>query len=88
MLTDDDLKKLKGLLEDQHEWPTDYIFKFIVPKAKANELAALFPMDPSTTRPSRLGNYISMTIKIRLDTADLVIAIYQKASAIKGLIAL
>ena len=88
MVKDEKLAKLKELLETQHEWPSAYVFKFIVPKDKINEIEALFPGHPLEKKQSSKGNYTSVTVAIELDTADHVIAIYQKASKIEGLIAL
>ena len=78
----------KQLLESQHQFPTDYLFKFIVPVDKEAEARALFPNTEPKTRPSKKGNYISLSFSYRVDSADLVLAIYEKASKIDGLIAL
>ena len=88
MLSDEQLANLKSLLEAEYKWPAEYLFKFVVPKEKLEEVKELFPDHPIETRESANGNYISTTITIELESADVVIAIYQKASQIKGLIAL
>ncbi|MCB0361591.1 MAG: DUF493 family protein [Bdellovibrionales bacterium] len=83
-----DHSKFKSVLEAEYTWPADYMFKFIVPKDSVPKVEAMFPHHPISFRNSRNGNYISATITIRADSADLIIAIYEKASHIKGLIAL
>ena len=84
----DKMAKLKGLLESEYEWPTAYVFKFIVPKEKISEVEKLFPGHPVEKKASSKGNYTSVTIAIKLDSADHVIAVYEQAANIKGLIAL
>jgi len=88
MLSDDELKKFKGLLDEQYEWPTNYLFKFVVPGAQADKIKALFPGQEVSERASKTGKYVSLSIDIKLESADVVIAIYQKASEIEGLISL
>jgi len=88
MIKDDELKKFKELLESQHDWPSKYHFKFIVPFDKLSEIEALFPKEELIKRASQKGNYVSVNLDIQLESADHVIAIYQKASNIKGLISL
>ncbi|MCB0342779.1 MAG: DUF493 domain-containing protein [Pseudobdellovibrionaceae bacterium] len=88
MLYDQKTKKFKELLEDEHDFPGPYIFKFIVPASRTNEVEALFPGEKIELRASRKGNYVSATITIHMESSDLVIAIYEQASRIHGLIAL
>ena len=78
----------KDLLNDQHQWPCDYTFKFIVPQDKQSEVEALFPSQQIDVKESAKGAYISLTVVIKMDSADLVVAIYEKAATIQGLIAL
>lgn len=87
-LKDEQLAKFKELLENHHTWPTDYIFKFIVPAEKINEVKALFPNHKVSVRESSRGNYVALTVSIWALNADLVIAIYQQASEIEDLISL
>ncbi|MBX2946638.1 MAG: DUF493 family protein [Cyclobacteriaceae bacterium] len=75
-------------LDQHYQWPALYIFKFIVPKGKEQEVKDLFPMHTVTEKSSREGNYTSITIQVMAPSSDVVIAMYQKASGIEGLIAL
>lgn len=88
MLTDQELEKLRNLLAEQYSWPSEYIFKFIVPSDKVGEIEALFPGYPIKKRPSRRGKFVGLTVRIEMDSADVVIAVYQKASLIEGVISL
>lgn len=88
MLYDKKTKKFKELLDDEHEFPCLYVFKFIVPAAKTSDVENLFPNANVQLRASRRGNYVSATIEIEMDSSDLIIAIYEQAAKISGLIAL
>lgn len=82
------LKKHKELLESQYEFPTEYLFKFIVPKDKVEQVKNLFPDHQYELRPSKKGNYMSVSIKYQAESSDIILAIYEKAALIEGLIAL
>lgn len=88
MLTDNDLKNLKDLLEKNYQWPSNYTFKFIVPQHQVAKVEALFPNHSISLRKSRQGRFIGMTIEIEVESPEVVIAIYQKASLIEGLISI
>ncbi|MBL7843000.1 MAG: DUF493 family protein [Cyclobacteriaceae bacterium] len=75
-------------LDQHHQWPSLYMFKFIVPKGKEQEVKNLFPLHTVTEKASREGNYTSITIQIMAPSSDVVIEMYQKASTVEGLIAL
>lgn len=80
--------RFRELLEDIHEWPTYYTFKFVVPKDQVAAVKALFNPGSTTSRPSKTGKYESLTAKVLMQTANDVIALYDKAAEIEGLIAL
>ncbi|MFA0961606.1 DUF493 family protein [Roseivirga sp. BDSF3-8] len=83
-----DFDSFQQKLDDQFSWPTLYMFKFIVPAGKEGEVEALFPKNESTNKPSKNGNYISVTTKAMMPSSDEVIRIYKEATGIEGLIAL
>lgn len=87
MAQTDPYQGLRQQLE-QLEWPRIYPFKFIVPIDKVDEVYTLFRKQDTTTKVSKKGNYISVTAKPFMYTADKVIEVYEKASKIKGLMAL
>lgn len=82
------LKSFKEKLDQSHAWPVLYTFKFIVPKGKENEVKNLFLRHPPTERTSQNGNYVSLTVQMMMHSSDAVIAVYQAASTIEGIIAL
>ena len=75
-------------LDQHYSWPALYVFKFIVPKSKALEVKALFPKHTPFGKPSKNGNYVSVTVEMMIPSSEAVIKIYQSASKIEGIIAL
>ncbi len=83
-----DFDRLRLLLDAQYEWPSLYTFKFIVPAAQATEVERLFPPGSSSRRASSKGNYITVSATLNVGSAESVIAMYEEAAQIEGLIAL
>lgn len=75
-------------LEQHYSWPSLYMFKFIVPSGKEEELKKLFPNHTFTEKNSAQGKYTSLTMQIMASSSDAVIEVYQKAAVVEGLIAL
>jgi putative lipoic acid-binding regulatory protein len=82
------LNSFRIKLDHHYRWPSLYIFKFIVPKAKVDEVTKLFPLHTATQKASSQGNYTSVTLQMMMPSSEAVIEVYQKAAAIDGLIAL
>lgn len=83
-------EKLYKQLE-QEDWPRMYFFKFIAPSDSRTIalVTNLFEDENNITlRPSRKGNYISISVKEVMMDADSVIEVYEKAAQIKGVISL
>ncbi len=78
----------KDKLDQEHTWPSVYMFKFVVPKSSERAVRKLFQEETFQTRDSRKGNFIAFTMKKMIFSSDEVVAIYEKASKITGLIAL
>ena len=82
--------KLKEQLE-QEDWPSVYLFKFIVPNDDAiiKKITSMFNDKTEVKkRPSKKGNYISISIKKVMLNAEKVIEIYEASAKIKGVITL
>jgi putative lipoic acid-binding regulatory protein len=76
-------------LDQHYAWPALYVFKFIVPADKQEELRKLFPLHvTSTEKKSEKGNYISLTYQMMMPSSDSVIDVYKKVSVIEGIVAL
>ena len=87
---DERYEKLKEALSNE-EWPSVYLFKFIVPNdseriAKVN---ALFNEQSEVTmHSSRNDKYMSISAKELMLDVDSVMKVYEEASKIQDLIAL
>jgi putative lipoic acid-binding regulatory protein len=79
-----------GLQEklDNQEWPAFYMFKFIVPAAKENDLLMLFNNHTIEKKSSSNGNYVSVTSTYFMESAAEVIEVYRKAARIEGIVSL
>lgn len=85
--------KLKTQLDEQHNFPTDYMYKFIVPKSVHNlalveEVFNGAEEKSLNSRDSKTGKYTSVTIKIKAKSSDEVIGYYQEAAKIPGIVSL
>lgn len=89
---DDFYSKFKEKLEEIHSFPTNYIFKYIVPseQSKIARLHSIFENSNSSisTRDSKNGKYTSITIKTPVNDADDVIIYYRQAASIDGIMML
>ena len=86
-----DFTALKEKLEANPEWPRVYFFKFIVPSEnkKLAQVEALFGAEAVVTlKQSSKGNFVSVSAKELMLSADGVVERYEKASKIEGLMAL
>lgn len=83
-----DKAAFKEKLESVGQFPMLYMFKFIVPMGRENEVGALFPKNEMSLKPSSGGKYVSTTIQVMMESSDEIIEIYEQASVIEGVIAL
>ncbi|MFV0305182.1 MAG: DUF493 family protein [Moheibacter sp.] len=85
-------KKFKFRLDDTTEFPSDYIFKFIVPTdyKRIAEVQRVF--DGARPRfqmkESKNGKYTSVTVVVYVLDSDQVIHYYKEASSIDGVMML
>jgi putative lipoic acid-binding regulatory protein len=82
--------KLKSQLEDTTKFPADYMYKFIVPtdENQLEEVQKLFDNKGAviSTKKSKTGKYVSITIVLNLKNAQEVINYYEKVEKIKLII--
>lgn len=87
---DKQFEKLYEQLKEQ-QWPRVYFFKFIAP-SDSRTIALITQLfdneDNIVMRASRKGNYTSISVKEEKNSAEAVIALYEKAAQIKGVISL
>lgn len=75
-------------LEQHYAWPALYVFKFIVPAGREDQVKSLFPLHTASEKASKQGNYISITIQAMMQSSDAVIEMYKRAASIEGIVAL
>lgn len=75
-------------LEESHDFPTDYTFKFIVPTSSLEALEKAIGSSGLQFKPSRKGNYMSVTLTMKCQDAGEVVAYYERASSVDGIISL
>ena len=75
------------LLDEQIDWPSPYLFKFIAPRSELDALTDLFG-DEVTVRASSKGKYVSVTSEQMMNSSDAVIAVYKAAAEVEGVISL
>lgn len=91
MLSEEAQAKLRERLDQVHEWPSVYMFKFICEpdQERLDRILALFPPEMEVLRRySAGGKYVSLTIREVMMNADDVVERYVRASEITGVIVL
>lgn len=85
-------ERLKQELINSTAWPAEYLFKFIVPTeaAKILEIEDAFDQMGAVidTTQSKTGKYTSVSINVRMASAQSVIDKYVQLSVIEGIISL
>ena len=83
---------LKEKLEATHDFPQDYLFKFIITneESKQTEIYRVFDNVKYThsTKDSKIGKYTSLTMNAFFLDADHVISIYKEVGKISGVMML
>ena len=84
--------RLKEELLKNSRWPSDYLYKFIVPtdKQKIAQINAIFDNTGAVieSKKSRKGKYTSLSIMVHLKNPDEVIEKYKEVGQVKGVISL
>ena len=80
--------RLQNKLNEVNEWPSVYLYKFIVTVNEVDEVKKMFKDAEIHTRKSSKGTYASVSVKTVALNANEIIEIYKKASKIKGIISL
>jgi putative lipoic acid-binding regulatory protein len=83
-----DIQSFKEKLESVSEWPSLYMFKFIVLAEKQDQIKDVFENHEIIVKPSSKGKYVSLTIKMLANSSDQIIEKYIEADKVEGVIAL
>jgi len=82
-------EQFRHLLEEGHDFPCEFTFRFIVPQAKVGEVEALFAGGAEFEyRPSSAGKYVRIAVRVRVESAESVMATFERSKTIEGLIGL
>ncbi|MDL1914291.1 MAG: DUF493 domain-containing protein [Bergeyella sp.] len=90
--TDEFYASLKEKLDETHDFPENYLFKFILPNntSKFSEIYRIFDgiKTTFTNRESKNAKYTSLSVNAFVIDADQVIKIYKEVSLVKEVIVL
>lgn len=86
-------EKLKAQLYETTSWPSEYLYKFIVPsdKEKIEKIEQLFNNVGAviSTKASAKGTYTSVSVNLQMKNPEAVIAKYKEVAAqVEGVISL
>ena len=90
-MKEDFYTNLKQKIEEQHSFPSLYMFKFIIPadNQRLAQVESLFGEEAQiTTNQSKSNKYISITAKEVMVSSDSIIAVYKEAEKIEGIMSL
>ncbi|WP_375324281.1 DUF493 family protein [Flagellimonas sp. GZD32] len=84
--------RLKEQLLENNSWPSDYLYKFIVP-TDDKRIAQIHEIFNNTgavieSKKSKKGTYTSLSITVNLKSPDAVIEKYKEVSVVEGVISL
>ncbi len=83
-----DVESFKEKVESEHTFPGIYVFKFIVPTEKKEDILELLPQGKTSMRSSSNNHYVSITCRAQLSSSQDVVEVYFEANKVEGTIAL
>ena len=85
-------KKLKITLEETTSFPTNYMFKFIIPtdQGKFKQIENMFNKLGAVikSKESKNGKFTSITILVDMSSSDEIIKKYKEVGKVEGVISL
>jgi len=85
-------RRLKEQLLDSSKWPSNYLYKFIVPTddTKIKQIHDIFNNTGAVieSKQSKKGTYTSISITVNLENPDAVIEKYMEVGRVEGVISL
>ncbi|MFX3675454.1 MAG: DUF493 family protein [bacterium] len=79
--------RLKELLDNEHVWPSEYSFKFIVAAERLGEVVEILG-EGVVVKESKKGKYVSVTLTKLMDSSEAIIELYTKVATVEGVISL
>lgn len=90
--TEEFYERLKEELRTTSNWPTIYLYKFIVPTETSKIIAVEEAFNNMgaviNTVQSKTGKFTSVSINVNMESPEHVVAKYQEVSTIDGIISL
>ncbi|MBC8768424.1 DUF493 family protein [Arenibacter sp. BSSL-BM3] len=90
--SDDFYTRLKEQLAETSKWPSNYLYKFIVPTdaEKIKQIQDIFDNTGAVieSKQSKNAKYTSLSITVNLKNPDEVIRKYKEVGEVKGVISL
>lgn len=90
--SEDFYERLREQLWENTNWPSNYLYKFIVPTddQKIKDVHTIFNNTGAVieSKQSKNGNYTSISVTVNLKNPDEVIEKYKEVSVIEGIISL
>ena len=81
-------ESLKERLDAHYTWPNVYLFKFIVPRERSNQVIELLDDTNLKEKYSAKGRFVSFSCEKLVQSSDEVIALYRLMEKIPGIITL
>ncbi|MBO0323432.1 DUF493 family protein [Muricauda sp. CAU 1633] len=90
--TDEFYERLREQLLENTNWPSNYLYKFIVPTDE-DRIAQIHDIFDNTgavieSKKSKKGTYTSLSITVHLKNPDEVILKYKEVAVVEGVISL
>lgn len=90
--TDEFYARLKEQLLENTSWPSNYLYKFIVPtdEERIAQIQDIFDNTGAVieSKKSKNGNYTSLSITVNMEDPDEVIKKYKEVAVVEGVISL
>ena len=84
--------RLREELLKSSSWPSNYLYKFIVPtdQQKIDEITTIFDNTGAVieSKKSKKGKYTSLSITVHMEDPDQVIEKYKEVGKVEGVISL
>ena len=87
-MNEESRKRFCETLDQHHEWPCIYVFKFIVPQSALPKVEAILHEMEVSKRNSKTGKYVSVTAEHPMESSEDVADIYAKICEVEGAISL
>ncbi len=90
--TEEFYERLREKLFENTSWPSNYLYKFIVPtdEERISQVHKIFDNTGAVieSKKSKKGTYTSLSIMVHLEGPDAVIEKYKEVSVVEGVISL